>query len=54
MIYTRICAGRHFADASLYIIVASVLHTLSIKPPLDASGKPVHVEPKMTTDMLLS
>ncbi|KAL1937769.1 hypothetical protein VTO73DRAFT_12922 [Trametes versicolor] len=50
----RICAGRHFADASLYIIVASVLHTLSIKPPLDASGKPAHVEPKMTTDMLLS
>ncbi|KAH9899431.1 CyP450 monooxygenase [Cubamyces lactineus] len=50
----RICAGRHFADASLYIIVASVLHSPSIEPPLDSSGRPMRVEPKMTTDMLLS
>ncbi|KAI0646467.1 cytochrome P450 [Trametes meyenii] len=50
----RICAGRHFADASLFIIVASVLHTLTIAPPLDDSGKPVKVEPKVTTHMLLS
>ncbi|KAI0638606.1 CyP450 monooxygenase [Trametes polyzona] len=50
----RICAGRHFADSSLFIIVASVLHTLNIRPPLDASGKPVQVEPRMTADTLLS
>ncbi|KAI9057429.1 CyP450 monooxygenase [Trametes sanguinea] len=50
----RICAGRHFADASLFIIVASVLHTLNIEPPQDEHGKPIHVEPKVTTDMLLS
>ncbi|KAI8982787.1 CyP450 monooxygenase [Trametes punicea] len=50
----RICAGRHFADASLYIIVASVLHALKIEPPRDEYGQPVRVEPKMTTDMLLS
>ncbi|KAH9854914.1 CyP450 monooxygenase [Lenzites betulinus] len=50
----RICAGRHFADSSLFIIVASVLHTLTIGPPLDESGKPVFVELKVTTDMLLS
>ncbi|KAI0329603.1 CyP450 monooxygenase [Cubamyces sp. BRFM 1775] len=50
----RICAGRHFADASLYIIVASIVHTLLIEPPLDESGRPVRVEPKVTTDMLLS
>ncbi|KAI0674473.1 CyP450 monooxygenase [Trametes maxima] len=50
----RVCAGRHFADASLFIIVASVLHTLSIEPPLDALGKPVKPEPKVTTHMLLS
>ncbi|KAL7282714.1 hypothetical protein ACG7TL_004188 [Trametes sanguinea] len=50
----RICTGRHFADASLFIIVASVLHALNIEPPLDEHGKPIHVEPKVTTDMLLS
>ncbi|KAI8982788.1 CyP450 monooxygenase [Trametes punicea] len=50
----RICAGRHFADASLYIIVASVLHTLDIEPPLDVFGKAVHVDPRVTTNMLLS
>ncbi|KAI0355429.1 CyP450 monooxygenase [Trametes cingulata] len=50
----RICPGRHFADASLFIIVASVLHALKIEPPLDESGKPVHVEPKVTRDRILS
>ncbi|KAI0658590.1 CyP450 monooxygenase [Cubamyces menziesii] len=50
----RICAGRHFADVSLYIIVASILHSLTIEPPVDGSGQPVRVEPKVTTDVLLS
>ncbi|KAI0677671.1 CyP450 monooxygenase [Trametes maxima] len=50
----RICAGRHFADASLFIIVASVLHTLRIEAPMDEYDKPVRVKPKMSTDMLLS
>ncbi|KAI0638607.1 CyP450 monooxygenase [Trametes polyzona] len=50
----RICPGRHFADASLFIIVASVLHSFDIRPPLDASGKPAHVEPRVTADLLLS
>ncbi|KAI0650858.1 CyP450 monooxygenase [Trametes meyenii] len=50
----RICAGRHFADASLFIIIASVLHALRIEAPVDEYGKPARVEPKMSTDMLLS
>ncbi|KAI0674475.1 cytochrome P450 [Trametes maxima] len=50
----RICAGRHFADASLFIVVASILHTLTIEAPLDESGHPVSVEPKVTTHMFLS
>ena len=54
MTLRRICAGRHFADASLYIIVASILHSLTIEPPVDEFGRPVRVEPKVTTDVLLS
>ncbi|KAI0832849.1 CyP450 monooxygenase [Trametes gibbosa] len=50
----RICPGRYFADASLFIIVASVLHTLNIGRPLDEAGRPVVVQPKMTMDMLIS
>ncbi|CDO75200.1 hypothetical protein BN946_scf184794.g7 [Trametes cinnabarina] len=37
----RICAGRHFADTFVFIIVASVLHTLNIERPFDANEKPV-------------
>ncbi|KAI0674482.1 cytochrome P450 [Trametes maxima] len=50
----RICAGRHFADASLFIVVASILHTLEITAPLDDSGNPVAVEPKVTTNTVMS
>ncbi|KAI0646477.1 CyP450 monooxygenase [Trametes meyenii] len=50
----RVCAGRHFANASLFIVVASVLHTLKIEAPLDGSGNPVAVEPKVTTHTFLS
>ncbi|KAH9899373.1 O-methylsterigmatocystin oxidoreductase [Cubamyces lactineus] len=50
----RICPGRHFADASMFIIVSSVLHAFDIAPPLGEDGKPVRLEAKMTADLLLS
>ncbi|KAI0350830.1 cytochrome P450 [Trametes cingulata] len=50
----RICPGRHFADASMFIICSSVLHAFNIEPPLDAQGKPVKLEAKVTADLLLS
>ncbi|KAI0631054.1 CyP450 monooxygenase [Trametes polyzona] len=50
----RICPGRHFADASLFIIVSSVLHAFDIAPPLDAHGEPIKLERKVTADLLLS
>ncbi|KAI9058131.1 cytochrome P450 [Trametes sanguinea] len=40
----RICPGRHFADAGLFIAIASVLHVFEIVPPLDEDGRPVKVE----------
>ncbi|KAI0634619.1 cytochrome P450 [Trametes polyzona] len=48
----RICPGRHFADASLFILTATVLHTLSISAPLDANGKPIKLKGKMTPGVI--
>ncbi|OBZ67814.1 O-methylsterigmatocystin oxidoreductase [Grifola frondosa] len=48
----RICPGRHLADASLFINVASVLHVYNIGPPLDANGEPIQLEPTATTGFL--
>ncbi|KAJ3008046.1 hypothetical protein NUW54_g3309 [Trametes sanguinea] len=40
----RICPGRHFAEAGLFIAIASVLllHVFEIVPPLDEDGRPVN------------
>ena len=38
------CPGRHFADAMLYIIVASLLHVFDVRPPLDEDGSPIKIE----------
>ncbi|KAJ3002115.1 hypothetical protein NUW54_g6025 [Trametes sanguinea] len=40
----RICPGRYFADAGLFILIASVLHVFEILPPLDEHGKPIKLE----------
>ncbi|KAI0332173.1 cytochrome P450 [Cubamyces sp. BRFM 1775] len=37
----RCCPGRYFADAMLYIIIATVLHVFDISPPLDENGRPI-------------
>ncbi|KAH9937809.1 cytochrome P450 [Epithele typhae] len=44
----RICPGLLFAETSLFMIVASVLHTLTISAPVDANGKPILPSGKMT------
>ncbi|KAI0360492.1 CyP450 monooxygenase [Trametes cingulata] len=48
----RVCPGRHFAEASLFLIVSSVLHTLSVSAPLDENGNPVQLEGKMTSGVI--
>ncbi|EIW55459.1 cytochrome P450 [Trametes versicolor FP-101664 SS1] len=48
----RICPGRHFAEASLFLTVSSVLHTLSVTPPLDVAGKPQRPKIKMTAGLV--
>ncbi|TBU44099.1 cytochrome P450 [Dichomitus squalens] len=44
----RMCPGRYFAEAALFITVASALHVFNITPPLGGDGKPIKVEHKMT------
>ncbi|RPD61608.1 cytochrome P450 [Lentinus tigrinus ALCF2SS1-7] len=44
----RICPGRYFALAGLFVNIASVLHVFYIGPPVDGGGRPVEVTPGMT------
>ncbi|KAI0641987.1 CyP450 monooxygenase [Trametes meyenii] len=48
----RICPGRYFAQASLFITLASVLHVFDIGLPLDADGKPIEIKYEQTDGML--
>ncbi|EPQ51619.1 cytochrome P450 [Gloeophyllum trabeum ATCC 11539] len=45
----RICAGRHMADAMLWMSVASILACFRMTPCLDEHGKPIPVKPEFTT-----
>ena len=47
-----ICQGRYFAEASLFMIIATILHTLSISAPVGDDGEAVHLEGKMTQGLL--
>lgn len=50
---SRICPGRHFADESLYLTVASVLYVFDIGPPLDKdSGEPIVIKYEQTDGFL--
>ncbi len=48
----RICPGRYFAEAALFINIARVLHVFDIGPPLDEHGEVIQVEPKMKNGIL--
>ncbi|KAI0361666.1 cytochrome P450 [Trametes cingulata] len=48
----RACPGRHFAVASIYIYVASILHVFNITPKRDAHGNPVHIERDMISGVV--
>lgn len=37
----RVCVGKHFADASVWLAIATVLHCFTISPPKDAQGNDV-------------
>ena len=52
LVAVSICPGRHFADVSLFLNVACVLHDFNIGPPLDERGNPIKIEPSMTDGFL--
>ncbi|KAI9567602.1 cytochrome P450 [Boletus coccyginus] len=45
----RICVGRHFADTSVWSVIAKVLAVFKILGPLDENGVKIPVEPRFTT-----
>ncbi|KAI1782834.1 cytochrome P450 [Ganoderma leucocontextum] len=49
----RICPGRYFAEATLFISIACVLHAFDIGPPLGENGRPIKIE-HVQTDTLVS
>jgi cytochrome P450 len=44
----RICVGRHFADTSIWSVMAKVLAVFKFLPPLDENGVEIPVEPRFT------
>ena len=50
----RICPGKHLADAALFIACASILHTFTIRPPVDKDGIPQKLDVNMGNDLAVS
>ncbi|KAH9852970.1 cytochrome P450 [Lenzites betulinus] len=48
----RICPGKRFAEDTLFINAASILHVFNILPALDEHGNPIPVTAKMTSGLL--
>ncbi|KAG0708665.1 cytochrome P450 [Suillus ampliporus] len=49
----RICVGRHVADASLWIAIASFLAFFSAHKALDEHGRDIPVVPKFSTGIII-
>ncbi|KAI0712382.1 O-methylsterigmatocystin oxidoreductase [Earliella scabrosa] len=48
----RICPGKYFAEAAIFINIASVLHVFDITPPLDHNGQPIKIHPRMSDGLV--
>lgn len=48
----RMCPGRHFAIASIYIYAASILHVFNISQKRDVSGKQIEIERDMVSGVV--
>nr|VWO95117.1 N/A [Ganoderma boninense] len=45
----RICPGRHFGLAAVFIYAASALHVFEFSPPLDEQGREIRINPRMAS-----
>ncbi|KAI0714199.1 CyP450 monooxygenase [Cerioporus squamosus] len=50
----RVCPGRLFGEASLFILCASILSVFSIGAPLDKDGRPVDVKNTAPTNQMVA
>ncbi|KAJ7586756.1 putative CyP450 monooxygenase [Mycena floridula] len=48
----RRCPGRHLSEATLFISVASIIHTFNITPPVDENGIEIKLEARQGPNML--
>jgi len=48
----RVCVGKDFADSTLFITIASILHVFNIAPSVDVFGRAVLPEPRATSGFL--
>ncbi|RPD77557.1 cytochrome P450 [Lentinus tigrinus ALCF2SS1-7] len=48
----RICPGRYFADTTMFLLIASVLHLFDISPRLDDHGRPILTEARPVTGVI--
>ena len=48
----RICPGRYFIDASLWLLMSNILAVFDIGPPLDSFGNPQRIGTIKYTDGL--
>ncbi|KAH9847899.1 cytochrome P450 [Lenzites betulinus] len=48
----RVCPGKYFAEDSLYLTVASILHVFDIGPPIDEAGQPIMIEYRLKDGLL--
>ena len=48
--HARICPGRYFADSSLFLNIACVLHLFDISQPVDEAGKSIEVSYTVADD----
>ncbi|KAI0263944.1 cytochrome P450 [Gloeopeniophorella convolvens] len=48
----RICPGRHFADATLFIMAASLLSVFDVQRKRDAEGREIHFEVSYSGNLL--
>lgn len=48
----RICPGRHLGEGSLFLFIASVLHSFDIRSGKDEDGEPIEITDDVTTGLI--
>ena len=51
-IWNRVCPGRDFAESSVFIMLASILHAFNVEPAIGADGQPMNPDVEMSTGQL--